>query len=112
MTPPATNFPEPVPPSAEPPEAAAPPRAAHGRAALSALLAPDALVLSAEQLIVRGKEAGYLTPDDVLAGFPEMDVEPDHLERVFQVFRDMGIEVTDGDKDFAVVEDDEELVAT
>jgi RNA polymerase primary sigma factor len=76
------------------------------------VLAPDPLVVTAEQLIVRGKEAGYLTPDDVLAAFPEIDVEPDHLERIFHAFREMGIEVTDGDKDFEVVEDDEELVAT
>jgi RNA polymerase primary sigma factor len=83
------------------------------RSASSAgVLAPDPLVVAAEQLIVRGKEAGYLTPDDVLAAFPEIDVEPDHLERIFHAFREMGIEVTDGDKDFEVVEDDEELVAT
>ena len=78
----------------------------------SSVLAPDPLVVAAEQLIVRGKEAGYLTPDDVLAAFPEIDAEPDHLDRIFHAFREMGIEVTDGDKDFEVVEDDEELVAT
>src|ERR1019366_9458449 len=87
------------------------PRAGAGASA-AGVLAPDPLVVAAEGLIVRGKEAGYLTPDDVLAAFPEIDVEPDHLERIFHAFREMGIEVTDGDKDFEVVEDDEELVAT
>ena len=89
-----------------------PPRAAASASSPSGVLAPDPLVVAAEGLIVRGKEAGYLTPDDVLAAFPEIDVEPDHLERIFHAFREMGIEVTDGDKDFEVVEDDEELVAT
>ena len=89
-----------------------PSRAAASGPSATGVLAPDPLVVAAEGLIVRGKEAGYLTPDDVLAAFPEIDVEPDHLERIFHAFREMGIEVTDGDKDFEVVEDDEELVAT
>src|SRR5581483_2141488 len=73
---------------------------------------PDALTVASEQLIVKGKEHGFLAPDDILAAFPDIDAEPDHLERIFNVFRDMGIEVSDGEKDFATVEDDEELVAT
>ena len=72
----------------------------------------DLLVSAAEALIIKGKEQGYLTPDDILAAFPEIDVEPDHLERIFHVFREMGIEVSDGDKDFETVDEiDEELIA-
>ena len=37
----------------------------------------DELMAVAEQLIVKGKEQGYLTPDDVLAAFPEMVAEPE-----------------------------------
>jgi RNA polymerase primary sigma factor len=68
----------------------------------------DRLVVAAEALIVRGKEQGYLTPDDVLTGFPEIEAEPDHLERIFQLFRDMGIEVSDGDRDFEAVDDSDD----
>jgi RNA polymerase primary sigma factor len=72
----------------------------------------DLLVSVAEALIIKGKDHGYLTPDDILAAFPEIDVEPDHLERIFHVFREMGIEVSDGDKDFETVDEiDEELIA-
>src|SRR5579862_7206576 len=72
----------------------------------------DLLVSAAEALIIKGKDHGYLTPDDSLAAFPEIDVEPDHLERIFHVFREMGIEVSDGDKDFETVDEiDEELIA-
>ena len=72
----------------------------------------DLLVAAAEALIIKGKDHGYLTPDDILAAFPEIDVEPDHLERIFHVFREMGIEVSDGDKDFETVDEiDEELIA-
>ena len=102
---------DPAPTGTAPPPPVPTPRAAASTGS-AGVLAPDPLVVTAEQLIVRGKEAGYLTPDDVLAAFPEIDVEPDHLERIFHAFREMGIEVTDGDKDFEVVEDDEELVAT
>jgi RNA polymerase primary sigma factor len=72
----------------------------------------DLLISAAEALIIKGKDHGYLTPDDILAAFPEIDVEPDHLERIFHVFREMGIEVSDGDKDFETVDEiDEELIA-
>jgi len=73
----------------------------------------DALVAAAESLIIRGKEQGYLTPDDVLAAFPQIEADPDHLERIFLVFRDMGVEISDGDRDFESVDDiDDELIAT
>src|SRR5256885_14864929 len=67
---------------------------------------------AAEQLIVKGKEQGYLTPDDVLQGFPEIDAEPDQIFRIFAAFKEIGIEVTDGEKDFEEVEqiDDEMLL--
>src|SRR6202140_5158366 len=85
------------------------------RSRAATLLPPtgaDLLISAAEALIIKGKDHGYLTPDDILAGFPEIDVEPDHLERIFHVFREMGIEVSDGDKDFeTVAEIDEELIA-
>jgi RNA polymerase primary sigma factor len=72
----------------------------------------DALFTAAETLIVRGKEHGFLTPDDVLTSFPEIEAEPDHLERIFAVFRDMGIAVSDGDRDFETVDEiDDETIA-
>ena len=77
-----------------------------GGGALATPSGGDHLVVAAEALIVRGKEQGYLTPDDVLTGFPEIEAEPDHLERIFQLFRDMGIEVSDGDRDFEAIDDD------
>src|SRR5437879_1192410 len=79
----------------------------------AAVTGTDALVQAAETLIVRGKEQGYLTPDDILQAFPEIEAEPDHLERIFSVFREMGIEVSDGDRDFEAVDDiDDEMIAT
>ena len=70
------------------------------------------LMAVAEQLIVKGKEQGYLTPDDIIQGFPEIDAEPDQIVRIFAAFEEIGIEVTDGEKDFEEVEqiDDEMLL--
>ena len=70
------------------------------------------LMAVAEQLIVKGKEQGYLTPDDILRGFPEIDAEPDQIFRILAAFKEIGIEVTDGEKDFEEVEqvDDEMLL--
>jgi RNA polymerase primary sigma factor len=72
----------------------------------------DELMAVAELLIVKGKEQGYLTPDDILQGFPEIDAEPDQIFRIFAAFKEIGIEVTDGEKDFEEVEqiDDEMLL--
>jgi RNA polymerase primary sigma factor len=75
--------------------------------------ADDPMVLAAEALIVKGKEQGFLSPDDILAGFTEVELDPDQLFRIFNVFRDMGIEVSDGEKDFEeVVEIDDDLIAS
>ena len=64
----------------------------------------DEVARAAELLVVRGKEHGYLTPDDIFQAFPDLDVEPNHLAPVFDVFRQMGIDVMDSD---ALVVDDE-----
>src|SRR5260370_34819461 len=58
------------------------------------------------------KEQGYLTPYDNLQGFPELDAEPDQIFRIFAAFKEIGIEVTDGEQDFEEVEqiDDEMLL--
>jgi RNA polymerase primary sigma factor len=72
----------------------------------------DELVGIAEQLIVKGKEQGYLSPDDILESFPDIEAEPDQLFRIFQAFKEIGIDVTDGDRDFEETEqiDDELLI--
>jgi len=70
----------------------------------------DLLIQQAEALIVRGKEQGYLTPDDVAEGFPDMDVEPDQMFRIFGAFKEMGIEVSDSERDFEEKEDDDDML--
>jgi RNA polymerase primary sigma factor len=72
----------------------------------------DELMAVAEQLIIKGKEQGYLTSDDILQGFPEIDAEPDQNFRIFAAFKEIGIEVTKGEEDFEEVEqiDDEMLL--
>ena len=69
----------------------------------------DELGAAAEALIVRGKEQSFLTPDDVLAAFPDIDAEPDNLERIFAALGDIGIAINDGNRDFATVEDLDEV---
>jgi RNA polymerase primary sigma factor len=71
----------------------------NARAAVASRSADDELVDAAEILIIQGKEQGRLSPDDVLQGLPIIEAEPDQLERVFQVFREMGIAISDSDGD-------------
>ena len=72
----------------------------------------DELMAVAEQLIVKGKEQGYLTPDEIHRGFPQIEAEPDQILRIFAAFKEIGIEIADGEKDFEEVEqiDDEMLL--
>src|SRR6266851_784883 len=72
----------------------------------------DERIRVAQDLIVKGKEQGYLTPDDIIDSFPEMEAEPEQAFLVFRVFAEMVIEVTDGEKGFEDVEqiDDELLI--
>jgi RNA polymerase primary sigma factor len=69
------------------------------------------LIAFAAHLIFKGKEQGYLTPGDILRGFPEIDAEPGQIFTVFRAFKDLGIEVTDGEKDYVELEQiDDEMV--
>src|SRR5258708_31416304 len=51
--------------------------------------------LGVETLIDKGKKQGFLRPNDILACFPHVELDSDQLFRIFNVFGDMGIEVTD-----------------
>jgi RNA polymerase primary sigma factor len=57
------------------------------------------LVEAATALILKGKDQGTLSPDDILAGFRQFDLEPDDLLVIANAFAQMGIEVTDEEKD-------------
>ena len=70
----------------------------------------DPLVQSAEALILKGKDQGYLSPDDVMKAFPSIEGNADGFVRVAAVFQEMGIQVTaDGE---AEPETDEEETLT
>ena len=71
----------------------------------------DLLLSQAEALIVRGKEQGSLTPDEILEGFPDMVAEPDDLFRVFRAFEEMGIVVSDAERDLDEVDEGDHEVA-
>ena len=68
---------------------------------------------NAEALIVRGKEQGYLTPDDIQSTFPDLKAESDQIPRVFAAFQELGIEVTNDEKDVEeTVEIDDEPMSS
>jgi RNA polymerase primary sigma factor len=69
-----------------------------------------ALTDNAEALIVRGKEQGYLTPDDIRSTFPDLQAE--RIPRVFAAFQELGIEVSAEEKDLEnTIEIDDELIS-
>jgi RNA polymerase primary sigma factor len=73
----------------------------------------DELVAIAEGLIRKGHDQGYLSPDDVLSAFRGLEAEPDQLMRIFNAFKEMGIDVSDEGKDFEeVAEIDDDMIQT
>src|SRR5437762_3694626 len=58
----------------------------------------DPMVLAAEALIGKGKEQGFLSPDDILAGFPDVELDTDQLFRIFNFF----FQAEDGIRDTSV----------
>ena len=84
-----------------------------GRASVAAAKSRRGVTLidPAEALIVRGKEQGYLTPDDIRSTFP--DLQADRIHRVFAAFQELGIEVTADEKDVEeTVEIDDEPISS
>jgi RNA polymerase primary sigma factor len=62
----------------------------------------------AEALIIRAREQGNITTDDLAEGFLDMLVEPNEFARVIAAFTDVGITVLEGetDQDVEVVGDE------
>jgi RNA polymerase primary sigma factor len=84
-----------------------------GRASVAAAKSRRGVTLidPAEALIVRGKEQGYLTPDDIRSTFPGL--QADRIPRVFAAFQELGIEVTADEKDVEeTVEIDDEPISS
>ena len=65
------------------------------------------LELVAERLVVRGKEHGELTVDEILDAFPPFEPEEEALERLIGAFRAIGIEVVSEADELAAAGDDE-----
>ncbi len=68
--------------------------------------AEDELILKAEALIVRSKEQGFITPEEIVQAFPAIGANADDLFRVGAAFRDLGIDVADEAEKDAAVDDD------
>src|SRR5207244_5427928 len=69
----------------------------------------DPLVLIVEALILKGKDQGYLAPDDVMKAFPSIEGNADGLVRIVTVFQEMGSSVT-ADAEAEQDEDEEEVL--
>src|ERR1700710_1182741 len=65
------------------------------------VLPKEAQVDEVKDLITKGKEAGFLTPEDVSAALQAAELPPEQMDAVLQVLIDEGIEILDGN-----VEDD------
>ncbi len=71
----------------------------------------EPMVQAAEALIIKGKDQGRLSPDDILAGLSGTPLDADELIQVSEVFQQMGIPIADGEKDLPGDELDDDLIA-
>ena len=58
--------------------------------------AASAKALSADQLIAKGKERGYITYNEILKAFPHIEDNVDFLEELYERFSTAGIDVLEG----------------
>jgi RNA polymerase primary sigma factor len=73
----------------------------------------DPMVLAAEALIIKGKDQGHLSPDDILAGLSGAPLDPDELILVSEIFQQMGIPIADSEHDLPGADlDDDSLGET
>ena len=69
------------------------------------------LIEQAEALILKGRDQGWLSPEEVVQGFPDLEAEPDQLPRIFQAFKEMGIEVSETGHELEDPEDADDDIA-
>jgi RNA polymerase primary sigma factor len=58
--------------------------------------AANAKALSADQLIAKGKERGYITYNEILKSFPHIEDDVNFLEALYERFATSGIDVLEG----------------
>ena len=46
-----------------------------------------------KELIEKGKSKGILTYKEVIAAFAEVEISPEHIEKVYETFETLGIEL-------------------
>ena len=78
--------------------------------AVTVVVGTDPLAAPAEALVVRGKEQGFLTTEEILDAFPWLEAEAENLERVVTVFADMGIALGDVEEEDDDAADEESAV--
>jgi len=60
------------------------------------VLPKEAQVDEVKDLIAKGKEAGFLTPEDVSSALQAAELPPEQMDAVLQVLTEEGIEILDG----------------
>ncbi|MGH7904481.1 MAG: RNA polymerase sigma factor RpoD [Candidatus Dormibacteraceae bacterium] len=69
----------------------------------------EELAATAEALIHQGREQGYVSPPALLEAFPWLEQSPEDMLRIADVFREMGIPVTEDEGEHLETIDDEFL---
>ena len=51
-----------------------------------------------EELLVKGKKQGFLTPEDILKVVPKPEQDLSHLEDIWDALSENGVEIVEGDR--------------
>ena len=65
-------------------------------AGLSRAKAAEAQALSADELLKKGRERGYVTYSEILKSFPHVEDDVDFLEELYERFATAGVDVLEG----------------
>jgi RNA polymerase primary sigma factor len=62
----------------------------------SRVKAREAKAMSAEELVAKGKERGYITYNEILKAFPHIEEDVDFLDALYERFATAGVDVLEG----------------
>lgn len=69
---------------------------------------PETKLSQVQELIARGREKGFLTPDEIADALQDVELSTEQVEEIYSTLTDMGIEIEEGGEE-AVGELGEEL---
>jgi RNA polymerase primary sigma factor len=78
-------------------KATKPVRSGKATAPKKAEVLPEGAISPVDELMIRGKQRGFVTEDEIIHAFPEVETDLDNLENLYEKLETAGIKITGSD---------------